>query len=721
MKGILRPVKICLVLLLVLPVRGYSQDTFQKVYQFPSPDGGQFYDGITTSDGGYAAAGLGSNGSGQELMVTRLNCVGQVLWVHNFGATSSINNISTRIVEADNGDLVVAGTIGNWGSNTQDILVVRMTTDGTIVWKKKYGGNKNDICRGIVPTSDGGFAITGGTASYGSDAGSNSYYDVFIIKLDLDGNVIWSNTYGNPSAVDDGNAIDQDPTDGSLVVTGRYIVNGTFYTYVLKADGSNGDVTWFRAYGKDNNGNFGYGILAASDGSYVITGSTTNYRVDYLSYGDPFVIKVDAATGDTLWTKIYAPSDDWSDNASGIVEDADGNYAISVAGMSYSSFTQGFVPNKHILVRLASNGDLLSARLYNNGGSHYPFIRKASDGGFVYTGFSNFYADNGNTWEGTFFKTDQDFNSGCNETDVTAFTSAENVFWNVEDATYISGQGFTSTVQSGFTDGELPPVNTLCETIIPLEAMFSYSGICAGDEAGFSDLSTGNVVSWNWDFGNDQTSILPNPGVTYEEAGTYDVTLIVGSGCIFDTLTQQIVIQPLPVADAGPDYTIIIGESVTIGGAPTAPPNSDVAWDGENTLDDFTDPNPEASPEETTIYVVTVIDENGCIAQDAVTVFVVPEPPDTDGNLFIPNIFSPNGDMQNDYLRIYGGPFTNLKMEIFNRWGQKVYETDTQMNSGWDGRFSGAPSPIGAYFFQFSAIDKTGSTVTRKGSITLMR
>lgn len=698
-----------------------AQTTFQKVYQFPEAGGGQFYDAISTSDGGFAAAGLGSDSNGQQATITKISCIGQVQWVRNFGATSSVNNISTRIVEAPNGDLVMASTIGDWGLNTQDLLVVRVNTDGDIIWKKEYGGNRNDICRGIINTVDGGFALTGGTASYGSDAGSSSYYDAFLLKLDLDGNVIWSNTYGNPNSTDDGFALDEDPSDSTLVVTGRYIVNGTFYTYVLKANGSNGDVDWLRAYGKDNHGNFGYGIIVASDGSYVLTGSTTNYRDDFLSYGDPFVIKVDAATGDTSWTRIYVPSDDYSDNASAIVEDGGGNYAIAVAGMSYMSFTQGFVPNKHILVRLGSDGDLLSAKLYNQGGSHYPYLQPAQDGGFVYSGFSNFYADDGLSWEGTVFKTNADFESGCNEIDVTSFTSAEMVSWQVETPLFESSQGFTSTALTGFDEVAIAGINTLCEDVIIPNADFEFIGYCEGDEVGFTDLSTGGILTWDWDFGNGDSSDVQNPGVTFSDAGTFDVTLIVGSGCAFDTLTQQIVISPLPVVDAGPDQEIVIGESTIIGGSPTGPDGSDFSWDGENTLDDSTDPNPEATPLESTTYVVTVTDTNGCIAQDAVSISVIPEPPyDLIGSLFIPNIFSPNDDLQNDILYVLGGPFTSLKLEIFNRWGEKVFETEDQ-KSGWDGRHRGAPSPIGTYFFQFTAEELTGETIEKKGSITLMR
>ncbi|TMI78957.1 MAG: gliding motility-associated C-terminal domain-containing protein [Bacteroidetes bacterium] len=89
-------------------------------------------------------------------------------------------------------------------------------------------------------------------------------------------------------------------------------------------------------------------------------------------------------------------------------------------------------------------------------------------------------------------------------------------------------------------------------------------------------------------------------------------------------------------------------------------------------------------------------------------------------DVFVPNVFSPNGDGKNDMLFVYGNYIDKVDMRIFNQWGQQI-ATINDKTQGWDGRQKGNPQPVGVYVYVLKAILTNGRTVNLKGSITLIR
>ena len=84
--------------------------------------------------------------------------------------------------------------------------------------------------------------------------------------------------------------------------------------------------------------------------------------------------------------------------------------------------------------------------------------------------------------------------------------------------------------------------------------------------------------------------------------------------------------------------------------------------------------------------------------------------------LYIPTVFSPDGDNTNDIFYVKGNGFDELSFEIYNRWGQQVFQSD-ELNKGWDGNYQNQPSPIGTYVYQL----KIEGLITKAGTITLIR
>ncbi len=89
-------------------------------------------------------------------------------------------------------------------------------------------------------------------------------------------------------------------------------------------------------------------------------------------------------------------------------------------------------------------------------------------------------------------------------------------------------------------------------------------------------------------------------------------------------------------------------------------------------------------------------------------------------DVFVPNVFSPNGDGKNDILYVYGNYITKVDMRIFNQWGQMIAHI-TNKTQGWNGTFKGTQQPVGVYVYVLKAELSTGKTVELKGSITIVR
>ncbi len=189
--------------------------------------------------------------------------------------------------------------------------------------------------------------------------------------------------------------------------------------------------------------------------------------------------------------------------------------------------------------------------------------------------------------------------------------------------------------------------------------------------------------------------------------------------CVFTTVVTIDVDEfaNLPIISADPD-TIFVSEESRLNVE-----NDDLSWtylwtpNGSLDFDDV--PNPTATPAETTTYNVEITNENQCVAERTVTVVVIPtrcEEP----FIFIPNAFSPNGDGLNDELFVRGLNIANVYLAVYNRWGQKVFES-TSLFDGWDGTFKGkalAPDVYG-YYLEVDCGD--GQTFFKKGNVTLLR
>jgi len=186
---------------------------------------------------------------------------------------------------------------------------------------------------------------------------------------------------------------------------------------------------------------------------------------------------------------------------------------------------------------------------------------------------------------------------------------------------------------------------------------------------------------------------------------------------LFDDISVYPCDAPVFVADAGSNQTICIGasDSVQIG---STPKNEYLYWWTPATgLSDDSIANPKARPAVTTTYYLHQKDFKFDETVDSVTVVVTSDCAD---DIFIPNIFSPNNDGNNDVLYVRSHNLKDMKFCIYNRWGEMVFESK-DINKGWDGRYKKGECNTGVYVYYLTGTLKDGKQVFKKGDVTLFR
>ncbi len=208
--------------------------------QWTKTIGGKYADGgnslIQTSDGGYAIAGsTQSFGAGNgDVYVVKLDAYGNLQWTKTIGGPASETGFS--LIQTSDGGYAIAGFTTSFGAGETDVYLVKLDANGNLQWTKTIGGKKEDVGYSLIQTSDGGYAIAGGTSSFGAGK-----WDVYVVKLNADGNLQWTKTIG---------AKNENFSISSLIQTsdGGYAIAsftesfgaGDWDVYVVKLD-KNGD------------------------------------------------------------------------------------------------------------------------------------------------------------------------------------------------------------------------------------------------------------------------------------------------------------------------------------------------------------------------------------------------------------------------------------------------------------------------------------------------
>ena len=283
-----------------------------------------------TSDGGYIIVGrTQSFGAGNyDLYLIKTDANGDTIWTRTYGGDFSDSGASVQ--QTADGGYVTTGSTQSFGAGSYDAYLVKTDADGDTphnpnqLGERTYGGSSGDFGISIRQTTDGGYIIAGKTSSFG--AGSQ---DIYLVKIDSDGDTLWTRAYGG-SNIDGAYSIQQ-TSDGTYIVVGSTasLDTGGPDIWLLKVD-ADGDTIWTRTYGESESSDYGRSVQQITDGGYIIAGSC----IEDLGAGqsDICFLRTDS-NGDTLWTRTYGESDDESGNS--CQQTDDGGYIIAGSTGSY--------------------------------------------------------------------------------------------------------------------------------------------------------------------------------------------------------------------------------------------------------------------------------------------------------------------------------------------------------------------------------------------------
>jgi type IX secretion system substrate protein len=347
------------------------------------------------------------------------------IWTKKFGGMGNDQTYSVK--QTSDGGYILAGQTESFGCGMDDMWLIKTNEMGDTLWTKTYGGSEYDYCYDVEQTSDGGYILFGETYSFhptfwyslivkinsfgdttwmsvigegrhyfarsGIEIAGNNYIftgrtkasgasqeDLFLVRLNSDGDTVWTKTMGG---ADDDQGITIDKTDdGNLIIAGVTKSNsaGNYDAWVIKTD-ANGDTIWTRTYGSTES-DLAQDIIQTSDHGYIFVGATRSYGIQN-NYHDLWIVKTNAL-GDTIWTKTFGSNSHCG--AFEVQQTPDEGYII-IGYIGLDSFNSDIW-----LIRLDEFGDTLWTALYGgNGWDIGRSIDLTLDGGYIICG--DYYDD----------------------------------------------------------------------------------------------------------------------------------------------------------------------------------------------------------------------------------------------------------------------------------------------------------------------------------------
>ncbi len=611
------------------------------------------------------------SGGGSNLFIVKYDSNGNVLWAKS--ATGNGSDGAYGITIDINGNVYVVGSFMsqtlNFGNgftltNLQftDIFIAKYDTNGNIIWVKREGTFNDEWAKCVTTDTSGNLYVTGffygtlitfgSTTLFNSGTNGNGPADIFIVKYDANGNVIWAKSAGG-NDYDECNAISLD-RNGNLYIAGDFgstrirfgtdtcynsndsIGDSTYNIFLAKYD-SNGNVIWAQSIKGSKNG-YANGVKADAAGNVYLTGYFESDSIAFrtnelLSQGFPwnmFLAKLDSS-GNAIWLRSG-----YGDNAVfayGLDIDNNGN-AYVAGNIDGTTITLDTIT----LTNINHNGYI--AKYDNNGNINWvKAVYWIGPSSLILDNNKNIYTTgecgttfsldniivtnpNGGTADVFLAKLQQCFFaqpvvSSNNSTVlcqghslILSSNYIHDNLWSTGDTTQsitINSAGNYSVRYTNATGcSDLSSLTSV--SVIPNAALTGAYSFCQGDS---TILTSSNANSYLWNTGDTTQSIVVN------SSGIFSVSVI-NNGCYSTSVNIYVTENQLPVIRANTTEPIICDSQQTICyGAGTA---TSYSWTGGITN------GVSFAPSTTSSYTVTGIDNNGCSNTSSVTVTVNPLP-----------------------------------------------------------------------------------------------
>jgi len=356
----------------------------------------------------------------------------QTLWKKTFGGTNI--DVGSHVIQSSDGGYAITGYTRSYGTMSgRNILLLKTDSSGNQLSINAYGGNDDEEGFGIRQTFDRGYIIVGYTKSFGAGA-----KDVIIQKTDSLGNSEWMRTFGG-SNDDEGYSIQQ-TSDRGFIIAGATSSSGAGSrdVYLVRTD-ANGNLRWAKTLGGMSSDG-AWCVQLTSDGGFIITGWTFSYGPGFV--GNVWLVKTDSL-GNQIWHKYFGGSD--ADRGLAVEQTTDGGYIITGYTASYGAGLDDLY-----LIKTDSAGNEQWSKTFGGSGRDYGnFVQQAHDGGYIITGYTlSFGAGSEDVW---LIKTDPNGNKTWDITYGGAQSDVGNCVKQTSDGEYIIA-GYTLSYGAGVHD-----------------------------------------------------------------------------------------------------------------------------------------------------------------------------------------------------------------------------------------------------------------------------
>ncbi len=623
-----------------------------------------------------------------------------------------------------------------------NILLIKTNFDGQVIWRRFYGGDQDERLWTMIRTADGGFLCGG--YSYSGINGDKTQpnrgdMDVWLLKLDADGQLEWDKTYGGTFR-DELFALLEIPNGGGYILGAHSNSNisgeksemsrGNQDFWLLQID-QQGNKVWDKTLGGDGYEQL-HDLAWAADGTVYASGGTLSAAntgevgTDAARGGmDFWLVKFNPVSRQLVWSHRYGGTGE--DYPYSLIRTRNGGVLLGGRSGSVSGSGDKTTPfyggdSDYWLLQINDNGQ--KNREWSFGGSGLDdlyYIQENEVGQVVVGGVSDSGISGNKTTAGhgsyDYWTIGLDKNGNksweknLGGTDGDAFTK---IARRPNGALVYGGHSFSNSgfekTQNSFGETDFWLVSALCEATVAI--VETEVPIPCSNQPLNLGLNIQNCVNCAivWNTADTATTIEVTPQST---PTSFNVLIYNEYGCIAtDTFTVAAFEPNLVVELAPAAITLPSGQTVTLG---TAHPGWQYSWSTGATTATLV-----VSTEGT--YTVTITAAGGCTATDSVTITL-----EDGAYVYVPNAFSPNNDGVHDWVTIYIGSSVRrvVSFQIFDRWGEHVYSrkdfVPDQDVEGWDGRYRDKWLPPDVFVW-FALVEfQDGRQQLYEGSVTLIR
>jgi DNA-binding beta-propeller fold protein YncE len=354
------------------------------VRTYGGPDNDRANDILLTADGGTLIAGLANNTHSSHRVnpgnaqLIRTDAAGNVIWVRDYGGDLPASFSS--VIQAGEETYVVLGEIASSSTSDEyDLYLVKVDGEGNQIWSHTYGGDGLDFGRMVRQTTDGGYILIGSKAD-AFMTGNLYQNNLYLIKTDAAGNEVWSQTYGD-QILYLGWGVALTP-DGGYILAGWEADTYDNRNVIVIKIGEQGDVEWSQTWDLGERDG-GFDIAPTSDGNFVLVCNVS------MGSGAPsaVLLKIDL-DGNEIWNKTIGNEDE-GNTLWHVMEDTDGGYIMT--GDTHLGVRPGTQEVIHgaLLVKTDADGEILWRRTFGEGEYRQAYVGSATllpEGGYIFVG-----------------------------------------------------------------------------------------------------------------------------------------------------------------------------------------------------------------------------------------------------------------------------------------------------------------------------------------------